>query len=231
MESDFKLSHDGICLNIDSPLTPSEYPTNCADLLKLASSRDQIAYNLISKKLVHSSKRALILLKQKTNTGFSLGCVEFKAPELKRYSQFLKGFRKDHLDIKVLLKRGVKTLKESIVERYKVRRADYDWIHSRGGDGCNYADKSVVLIGCGSIGGYIAHTLAKSGVGKLLLIDKDVLEWANIGRHILGAQYIGLSKSEALKRSISKEMPHLTIEAKQAIGWIYMKRITAFSWL
>ena len=159
------------------------------------------------------------MLSQKTNTGFSLGCIEFTAPGLKWYSKLHKGFRKGYTPRNVLINRGIEILKETKVYRYKVKRTDYNWIHSRGGDGRNYVDKSVVLIGCGSLGGYIAHSLAKSGVGKLMLIDKEALEWANIGRHILGAQYIGLSKAEALKKNILKEMPHLKIEAHQA-NWL-----------
>jgi hypothetical protein len=213
-------STDGICLNLDLPLIPSEYPDNCFDLLELAKKRDLRAYKLISEKLVTSNKPGLVLLKQKTDTGFSLGCIEFNSPRLNYYKKLQKGFRKGNIPTKLLIDRGINIVKGTNVNRNSVIRTDYDWIHSRGGDGClNFHNKAVVIIGCGSVGGYIAHTLAKSGISKLLLIDKEDLEWSNIGRHILGAQYVSTKKALALQKYISQDMPHLNVEAKCG-NWI-----------
>ena len=52
---------------------------------------------------------------------------------------------------------------------------------------------------------------ARAGVGRLTLTDNDVLTWGNIGRHILGADYIGRSKAEALAERLLQELPHLNI--------------------
>lgn len=218
--NNFKLSKDGICLSLEVPLIPTEYPNNCYELLELAKRRDLKAYNLISEKLVKSNSNGLVLLKQKTDTGFSLGCIEFTSPRLNYYRKLQHGFRKGNIPNKLLISRGINIVKKTNVYRYQVIRADYDWIHSRGGSGClDFANKSVAIIGCGSVGGYIAHTLAKSGISKLLLIDKEFLEWSNIGRHILGAQYVNNPKAKALQKYISKEMPHIDVEAKCG-NWI-----------
>src|SRR5690606_407798 len=40
-------------------------------------------------------------------------------------------------------------------------------------------------------------------------VDPDALSWANIGRHVLGAEFVGKNKAEALARQISKRLPHL----------------------
>ncbi|MCT4372027.1 ThiF family adenylyltransferase [Yangia mangrovi] len=36
------------------------------------------------------------------------------------------------------------------------------------------ADKSVGIVGCGSVGSKVAASLCRTGVGKFLLIDEDI---------------------------------------------------------
>lgn len=210
----YNLELDGLTLLIDSPIVPTEYPDSYFDLLEMVKRIDKKIYRLLVDRIVNTTKRILVLLKQKTTTGYSLGCIEINALGLKNISELQNGFRFGHVPAKVLLNRSLHILKNHKIKRYKVTRTDYDWIHSRGGDGRSYVDKSIAIIGCGSLGGYIAHALAKSGIGKLLLIDNEELEWSNIGRHILGADYVYSSKADSLKTHLQKEMPHLTIEAK-----------------
>jgi molybdopterin/thiamine biosynthesis adenylyltransferase len=61
-------------------------------------------------------------------------------------------------------------------------------------------DRNVVLIGCGTIGGYLARLLAQSGAGcggSLNLYDIDNLSPGNIGRHALGVMKLGQNKAQA----------------------------------
>ena len=44
---------------------------------------------------------------------------------------------------------------------------------------------SAVIIGCGGLGSTIATTLVRAGVGKVKIIDKDVLEYHNLHRQVL----------------------------------------------
>ncbi|WP_422911805.1 ThiF family adenylyltransferase [Pseudomonas sp. MAC6] len=53
----------------------------------------------------------------------------------------------------------------------------------------------VVCVGVGSLGSTVALQLARSGVGHLTLIDPDHLVSANLGRHVLGADDLGLPKA------------------------------------
>ena len=92
-----------------------------------------------------------------------------------------------------------------------MQRVDHNWIHTRGGDGADLATKKILIIGCGSLGGYVAHLLARAGVGELMLLDNDKFEWENVGRHVLGASQIGLSKADALRKKIQQELPHLCV--------------------
>ncbi|MCK6512963.1 ThiF family adenylyltransferase [Myxococcota bacterium] len=44
---------------------------------------------------------------------------------------------------------------------------------------------TVAIIGCGALGSHQAETLARAGVGRLLLIDRDILTWSNLQRQAL----------------------------------------------
>ena len=69
------------------------------------------------------------------------------------------------------------------------------------------------MVGCGSIGSQIALQLSSAGVGKLRLLDHDVLGTENIHRHVLGMESIGQRKALALKSLLTKKFPHMYVDA------------------
>lgn|GEM_PF-6219447 len=71
----------------------------------------------------------------------------------------------------------------------------------------------VVIVGVGTVGSQVANELARSGVGRLRLIDGDTLEITNLVRHVLGQQHIGRNKAEALTEYLADELPTLRAEA------------------
>jgi tRNA A37 threonylcarbamoyladenosine dehydratase len=54
--------------------------------------------------------------------------------------------------------------------------------------------------------------LAQAGIGRIVLVDKDTLSWANTGRHPLGASRVGEGKAKGLAEKLRADFPHLTIE-------------------
>lgn len=54
---------------------------------------------------------------------------------------------------------------------------------------------SVAIFGIGGVGGYTAEALARSGVGKLTIIDSDTVSESNINRQII-ADYNTISKDK-----------------------------------
>lgn len=71
----------------------------------------------------------------------------------------------------------------------------------------------VVCVGLGSLGSTVALQLARSGVGHLTLIDPDHLVSANLGRHVLGVDDLGIAKAKALQTRIRKDLPATEVTA------------------
>lgn len=59
-------------------------------------------------------------------------------------------------------------------------------------------DKSVLVVGVGSLGSAAAAALAGYGVGELHLLDPDRLLWHNLLRHVLGQRHVGRYKTDAM---------------------------------
>lgn len=98
-----------------------------------------------------------------------------------------------------------------------IKRSDSDYLISRGSIFKNIKDKKVLIVGCGSIGGYLTSELVKSGISNLTLVDKDTLTAGNIYRHLLGLEYVGQNKTKAISKYIEKNIPFVkvnTIEDK-----------------
>ncbi len=78
----------------------------------------------------------------------------------------------------------------------------------------NLSSFSIALVGCGTIGGYLARLLAQSGAGSannnFLLVDPDVMAIGNLGRHILGFTDLEKPKAQAVSEELSRLHPSLT---------------------
>jgi len=85
----------------------------------------------------------------------------------------------------------------------------------------NLSGKKITLVGCGTIGSHLAKMLAQSGAGygdggRLTLIDQQIFNAGNIGRHLLGLPDIGRSKAIAVADMLSQLYPELEIASTQA---------------
>ncbi|MCV3399028.1 thiamine biosynthesis protein ThiF [Campylobacter lari] len=73
---------------------------------------------------------------------------------------------------------------------------------------------SVAVCGLGGLGSHIAINLARSGVGRLHLIDFDVVEPSNLNRQAYMVEDLGKFKAEALKDQIAKINPFIEVFAQ-----------------
>jgi len=72
----------------------------------------------------------------------------------------------------------------------------------------------VAICGLGGLGSNAAASLARMGVGKLLLIDFDVVITSNINRQFYFINQIGMKKTKALKKNLMRINPYLEYKTK-----------------
>ena len=68
---------------------------------------------------------------------------------------------------------------------------------------------TVAVCGLGGLGSNIATSLARAGLGKLVLIDFDKVDITNLHRQQYKANQIGMSKTEALQYNLKEINPYL----------------------
>jgi molybdopterin/thiamine biosynthesis adenylyltransferase len=77
------------------------------------------------------------------------------------------------------------------------------------------ADRKVAVVGCGSLGSKVAAMLARSGVGKFLLVDDDILFPSNLVRHDLDWREVGVHKVDAVAHKIQLVNPTAICEKRK----------------
>lgn len=72
----------------------------------------------------------------------------------------------------------------------------------RGQDAALLAQRHVAIVGIGAVGSFVADLLARSGVGRMTLVDGDVMRVGNSIRHVLDPASANKLKASALKASL-----------------------------
>lgn len=72
--------------------------------------------------------------------------------------------------------------------------------------------KCVLVIGCGGVGGYVCEALARSNIGRLIIVDFDVVDVTNINRQIIALEStIGQKKVDVLEKRLKDINPNLDV--------------------
>lgn len=74
--------------------------------------------------------------------------------------------------------------------------------------------RRVLVVGCGSVGSFMAGELARSGVRRFVLVDPDTVEWANLTRTVYGHADVGRPKVEALRDHLRAIFPDTEVETR-----------------
>ena len=84
-----------------------------------------------------------------------------------------------------------------------------------GKDNIDILKKSkVAIFGIGGVGSYVLEALARTGIGTLIIVDKDVVDVTNINRQLIADHTtIGKDKVEVAKERISKINPDCNVIA------------------
>lgn len=75
-----------------------------------------------------------------------------------------------------------------------------------------FAEATVAVCGLGGLGSNIAVSLARAGIGKLILIDFDRVDITNLHRQQYKTSQIGRDKTEALSENLKEIAPYIQLE-------------------
>ncbi|WP_217497424.1 ThiF family adenylyltransferase [Trinickia violacea] len=193
-------------VRLKEPLYPEDYPSNSAELLRLLFRRCPEAVEMVLTSVRLGEDVVVVWCFEHDGQpvmGATITQVQHQFPHPPNRGQaFLSGRNRVRVPANVLTNRLSQARFPS--KRASVVRVDSDFLVRRTAGEAVDAVKNlnVVVVGCGALGATVAMLLAQAGVRKMTLIDGDALTYQNVGRHILGAHYIGRNKAEALRDEI-----------------------------
>lgn len=124
----------------------------------------------------------------------------------------------------------LQSIKKSIPIEIKplyINRIDYEYLLFRSESEQNvFRDKHILLLGCGSVGGYLADNLCQLGLQSLDILDNDVYNPENSYRHYLGFDKDTLfkrHKADLLKERLEMKYPYIEVDSLN-----YMDRSAEF---
>src|SRR5690606_25821281 len=81
----------------------------------------------------------------------------------------------------------------------------------RGGTGELSSNKEGLILGGGSVGGFITEALVRKGFFDLTIVDRDVLASDNCYQHLTGFTDLGKNKAAAIKIKVERYYQHSKI--------------------
>lgn len=194
-------------IRLPKPPRPEEYPKTVANLFSLLASETESLRMLQELITSNPDKPKGVMLSFPGRRGF--GFAGLILPPYDK--EIINGFRKERMPVQVLRKRySLHTIIGA-----SVARCDPCWVHGRdqNSDTATLANKTVVLLGVGSLGSGVSEILAKIGIGKLVLVDPEPMATENACRHTLGVCSLSSMKASEQAKNLSKRFPHLQFEA------------------
>ena len=77
-------------------------------------------------------------------------------------------------------------------------------------------DTKVLVFGVGGVGGYVCEALCRGGVGRIDIVDKDVVDVTNINRQIIAThETVGRPKVEVCRERMLSINPDVKVDARQ----------------
>lgn len=80
----------------------------------------------------------------------------------------------------------------------------------------NLNESSVLVFGVGGVGGFACEALVRAGIGRIHVVDKDVVDITNLNRQIIATcDTIGRPKVEVMKERLLSINPNLKLETSE----------------
>ena len=221
-------------LVLERPILPTEYPKSGAMVVGLVKKLAPGAQQLLFAAAANAEDKFTVSFEGPTKNGPVFFAVEVMPPAQQgnpvgsQVNLLQKGFRPGKVPPGIRLQRQLGGNK---VELHEVSRADPSWVHGRDTPGNDELfKKRVLLVGAGSLGSEVAQLLSKSGVGSVTLVDPEVLEYANVGRHVLGVEEVRTYKAKSLSEKLRKNYPHMQLVKHFSERWqsLYTKQPEVF---
>ncbi|BDI31493.1 hypothetical protein CCAX7_35440 [Capsulimonas corticalis] len=191
------------------------YPSTNREMFERLKALDPDALRHITHYLVNNEPPTWILFSIPSLTGRALGAWAHPQPKYLsgcgsdiRPTDGISGFRMGkcppHLELNTL--NGHARLVRATVTEVTSPRL----IARTQGQERERAAGFVNVVGCGSVGSFVAESLVRSGLAsKLRLIDPQVLRPENVQRHYCGMSDINQAKAVAIRRQLLKHFPQL----------------------
>ena len=178
---------------ISSTFTPSTWPRSMSDLERILKGR-------------LSPKEYSKLQRCRSRRGRSMHCIALLRNADIAFAYLLPGGPPTVLNVH----RGKKTVPSPCRPLpLMTSRFDAEWTVGRDQhpEVSGRQAKHVVVLGAGALGSPSIDHLAKAGVGRISVVDADIMSSANIGRHLLGAESVGRKKVDAIAQRINSGYP------------------------
>lgn len=109
-------------------------------------------------------------------------------------------------DVLNIIRKGVMPAEDELESMMVARHTPY--VHEKLKKG------KVAIAGLGGLGSNIAVMLTRIGVGKLLLVDFDIVEPSNLNRQNYYVSHLGMPKTKALQEQLQQINPYIEVETK-----------------
>ena len=173
------------------------------------SKKETIDY--ILKNLSSSNKKSFTKLLNRVSNKF---CIMFIMICPSEYDDIVFGFL-FRLDSK--RKKSIKNNQNCKVLPLYVHRLDKSYLNNRLANIVDLDKKKVLLLGCGSVGGFLANNLCQTGITSIDILDKDIYMPENACRHFLGYTGIEASsykfKADLVKERLYDLYPYVDIDS------------------
>lgn len=188
-------------------------PSSLAQTLNWLTYADRSAHDFLIFQLVQLAARKALVILQITNEGVLGFKIEFSA----KHHKLLTTWKSRKTRSIKLMTVPISSPKAAMqFYRHRIEQIDRDSVFLRNRPDPNVGDirhLRIALIGCGTIGGFVAEHLVKLGAGigaqgNLTLYDSDDLNSGNLSRHRLPARYLGWNKADALSTMLSEDSLH-----------------------
>ncbi len=228
--SEQKIEGEAVILNIENPsfnLNDEWPPKSFADFVAwLQKAHPDIEHKLLQSlcDMTKNSHRILVVLNSSTSGPFGVD-VQFDKSISQVSARFSSGSKHNNKGIRrsqhKLSQFRISLTSRSMVKTFTrlfIKDARTDFILERNLRMNPLSNLKIAILGCGTLGGYVAQLLVKAGAGNgdksdLSLFDSDVLQPSNLGRHILCVGYLNEQKSHALADYLKKQV-HFQLRIK-----------------